>query len=111
MVLRIYKNENPNPEGIRKLFVGGLAVTTQSQDLLRYFSRFGLIEECAVMTDHSTGKSRGFGFVTFRILESVEAVFRSEPHVIKNKKVVCKIAHPQGKTVLQNYILFEIRIK
>ena len=85
-----------NPTGIRKLFIGGLSVTTQSPDLLRYFSRFGFIEEYAVLTDRETGKSRGFGFVTFLSLQSVDAVFESAPHIIKNKKVVCKIAHPQG---------------
>lgn len=54
----------------RKLFVRGLAWETTSDSLLRAFSQFGDIEEGAVATDRSTGKSRGYGFVTYRTAEA-----------------------------------------
>ncbi|MBM4372222.1 MAG: RNA-binding protein [Deltaproteobacteria bacterium] len=48
-----------------KIFVGGLAWATDDAGLRRAFERFGAITEAKVVTDRMTGRSRGFGFVTF----------------------------------------------
>jgi RNA recognition motif-containing protein len=49
----------------KKLFVGGLSWGTEENMLRAAFERFGEIEEVKVITDLATGRSRGFGFVTF----------------------------------------------
>lgn len=49
----------------KKLFVGGLAWATTDDGLRQAFARFGDITEAKVITDRETGRSRGFGFVTF----------------------------------------------
>jgi RNA recognition motif-containing protein len=49
----------------KKLFVGGLSWGTTDEALNGAFSRFGEIVEAKVITDRETGRSRGFGFVTF----------------------------------------------
>ncbi|MDG0867920.1 RNA-binding protein [Candidatus Lucifugimonas marina] len=49
----------------KKLFVGSLAWATDSSGLRAAFERFGEIEEAQVISDRETGRSRGFGFVTF----------------------------------------------
>ena len=48
-----------------KLFVGGLSWDTDSNGLEQAFSAFGQVTEAKVITDRDTGRSRGFGFVTF----------------------------------------------
>ncbi|CAH1244630.1 CIRBP [Branchiostoma lanceolatum] len=48
-----------------KLFVGGLSWNTTSETLESQFSEFGEIIDCKVITDRESGRSRGFGFVTF----------------------------------------------
>ena len=48
-----------------KLFIGGLSWDTNEDGLRDAFSRFGEIEEVRVITDRDTGRSRGFGFMTF----------------------------------------------
>ncbi len=50
----------------RKLFVGGLSWNTTQESLMQAFSQFGTVLEAKVITDRETGRSRGFGFVTFR---------------------------------------------
>jgi RNA recognition motif-containing protein len=49
----------------KKLFVGGLSWGTDDDGLRRAFEKFGQIAEAKVITDRETGRSRGFGFITF----------------------------------------------
>lgn len=49
----------------KKLFVGGLSWGTTDEVLRDGFSRFGQISDAKVISDRDTGRSRGFGFVTF----------------------------------------------
>jgi len=49
----------------KKLFVGGLAWATNNDGLRAAFEPFGTVTEAAVITERDTGRSRGFGFVTF----------------------------------------------
>ncbi|MGF1470081.1 MAG: RNA recognition motif domain-containing protein [Sandaracinaceae bacterium] len=48
-----------------KLFVGGLAWATTDASLRTAFEAFGEVTDAKVITDRETGRSRGFGFVTF----------------------------------------------
>ncbi len=48
-----------------KLFVGGLAWATDDQGLRSAFEQFGEVTDAKVISDRDTGRSRGFGFVTF----------------------------------------------
>jgi RNA recognition motif-containing protein len=48
-----------------KLFVGGLSWDTNDQSLAAAFGAFGSVTEAKVISDRDTGRSRGFGFVTF----------------------------------------------
>ena len=49
----------------KKLFVGGLSRGTTDEDLRKAFASYGEITEAKVITDRESGRSRGFGFVTF----------------------------------------------
>jgi len=49
----------------KKLFVGGLSWDTTNDGLRQAFASYGEITEAKVITDRDTGRSRGFGFVTF----------------------------------------------
>jgi cold-inducible RNA-binding protein len=46
-----------------KLFVGNFSFSTTEDDLRALFSPYGNIDSVAVVTDRTTGRSRGFGFV------------------------------------------------
>ncbi len=49
----------------KKLFVGGVSWGTTDEGLREAFERFGEVAEAKIITDRETGRSRGFGFVTF----------------------------------------------
>jgi hypothetical protein len=56
-----------------KLFVGGLSTDTTAADLRRWFAPFGDVADAIVVADRGTGRSRGFGFVSYQSLAAAEA--------------------------------------
>ncbi|RWW24999.1 hypothetical protein GW17_00010678 [Ensete ventricosum] len=50
----------------RKLFIRGLGTETTTDSVRSLFSAYGEFEEAAVIVDRATGKSKGYGFITFR---------------------------------------------
>ena len=50
---------------MNKIFVGSLSWSTNEDTLSSHFAKFGDIEEAKIITHRDTGRSRGFGFVTF----------------------------------------------
>jgi cold-inducible RNA-binding protein len=48
-----------------KIFVGGLKYETTESDLLEVFSNYGTVINVRIVKDQDTGKSKGFGFITF----------------------------------------------
>ncbi|KAL3326298.1 hypothetical protein AABB24_037137 [Solanum stoloniferum] len=48
-----------------RCFVGGLAWATNDRTLGEAFSQYGNVVDSKIINDRETGRSRGFGFVTF----------------------------------------------
>ena len=57
----------------RKLFLGGLSWETTDQGLRDHFGQHGELTDVVIMKDKMTGKSRGFGFVSFESFEASDA--------------------------------------
>ncbi len=49
----------------KKLFVGNLDWGMTNEELQALFAEYGEVEEAVIIMDRMTGRSRGFGFVTF----------------------------------------------
>ncbi|XP_074590824.1 uncharacterized protein LOC141846685 [Curcuma longa] len=75
-----------------KVFVGGLAWETRSEGLRRHFQQFGEILEAVVITDKNTGRSKGYGFVTFRDPESARGACADPTPVIDGRRANCNLA-------------------
>lgn len=68
-----------------KLFVGGLSWETTQDNLQRYFARYGDVIDCVVMKNAESGRSRGFGFVTFADPANVNVVLQNGPHTLDGR--------------------------
>uniref|UniRef100_A0A1D1ZLN8 RNA-binding protein 24 n=1 Tax=Anthurium amnicola TaxID=1678845 RepID=A0A1D1ZLN8_9ARAE len=75
-----------------KVFVGGLAWETQSETMRQYFEQFGEILEAVVITDKNTGRSKGYGFVTFRDSESALRACADPSPIIDGRRANCNLA-------------------
>ncbi|CAI9097408.1 OLC1v1033828C1 [Oldenlandia corymbosa var. corymbosa] len=77
---------------LRKLFVRGLAWETTSETLCAAFEEHGEIEEGAVITDKTTGKSRGYGFITYKDMDSAQRALKAPSKMIDGRMAVCNLA-------------------
>ncbi|CAG7815023.1 unnamed protein product [Allacma fusca] len=71
----------------RKLFIGGLSWETTEKDLREYFTKYGGIESLTLKMDPATGRSRGFAFIVFSEVATLDKVIAAGEHVINGKKV------------------------
>jgi nucleolysin TIA-1/TIAR len=58
------------------VFVGDLSPDIDDRALWQAFAPFGSLSDARVMWDQATGRSRGFGFVSFRTKEDAEHAIR-----------------------------------
>ncbi|RLN35199.1 glycine-rich RNA-binding protein RZ1C-like [Panicum miliaceum] len=63
-------------EKVGRIFVGGLSWDTTEGTLTRTFSQYGKVIDAQVVVERDTGRSRGFGFVTFSEPWAVDAAIR-----------------------------------
>ena len=90
----LYHGDKIEPQ-LRKVFVGGLPHNLDNATFRAYFTHFGDIDDCVIILDKHTHKPRGFGFVTFTDIRSVNLVLKlRDKHVIHDKWVDVKSAVP-----------------
>ncbi|KAL5172117.1 Heterogeneous nuclear ribonucleoprotein 1 [Glycine soja] len=56
----------------KKIFVGGIPSTVTEDEFRDFFTRYGEVKDHQIMRDHSTNRSRGFGFITYDSEEAVD---------------------------------------
>ncbi|XP_057762864.1 heterogeneous nuclear ribonucleoprotein 1 isoform X1 [Arachis stenosperma] len=78
----------------RKLVVLGIPWDVDTEGLREYMSKYGELEDCIVMKERSTGRSRGFGYVTFASVDDAKDVLSGE-HVLGNRMLEVKVATPK----------------
>ena len=107
---RLREAVDPEDKIMRKLFVGNLDLKSTEEDLRLYFENFGTIEDVIVHKFADSGKSRGFGFVTFASSSGVDNVQQHRPHEIGGKRLETKRNLPktdygtEGARVTKIYI-------
>ena len=79
-----------------KLFVGSLPWSINNDSLRELFAQYGEIVEAIVITDRETGRSKGFGFVTFATEEAAQAAVQQlNEKEIEGRKIIVNVARPK----------------
>lgn len=83
---------------IMNIFVAKLNFKTTSDDLRALFEQFGTVLSAKVITDHETGKSRGFGFVEMESGEAAKvAISELDGAEYQTRTIAVKEATPQER--------------
>ncbi len=82
--------------GNKKVFVGSLPWAVNNDSLKELFAAMGEIVDAVVITDRATGRSRGFGFVTFADEAAAKkAVDEMNEKEIEGRKIFVNFAKEQ----------------
>lgn len=78
-----------------KLFVGSLPWSVTSDQLRELFAQYGEITEAMVISDRDTGRSKGFGFVTFANEEDAKKALEMDGKEVEGRTIVVNVAKPR----------------
>jgi len=82
-------------EDKKKLYVGNLPYSVNSDELRKLFSEFGEVVDAMVIIDKYSGRSKGFGFVTFASEDMAKAaVEKMNGKDLEGRKLVVNVARP-----------------
>ena len=82
--------------GNKKVFVGSLPWSVNNDSLKELFTAMGEIVDAVVITDRATGRSRGFGFVTFADEAAAKkAVDEMNEKEVEGRKIFVNFAKEQ----------------
>ncbi|KAK4485960.1 hypothetical protein RD792_008613 [Penstemon davidsonii] len=76
----------------RKIFAHGLGWDATPQAIQSVFEVFGEIEDLNVVTDHATGKCKGYAFITFKNRKSAKKLLKNPRVTIGNRVATCQLA-------------------
>ncbi|KAL3814444.1 hypothetical protein ACJIZ3_015712 [Penstemon smallii] len=80
-----------------RCFVGGLSWSTSDRGLKDAFEKFGHLLEAKVVLDKESGRSRGFGFVTFDEKQAMEEAIEAMNGIdLDGRSITVDKAQPQG---------------
>lgn len=80
----------------KRIYVGNLPWSVAKEKLEELFSSFGEMEDAIVVTNKYTGRSRGFGFVTFKNdADAEKAISGMNEKDVEGRALVVKEARPQ----------------
>src|SRR5688500_19711368 len=85
-----------------KLYVGNLSFETTENDLQDLFEQHGKVTDVALMMDRTTGRSRGFAFVSFADSNEANAAIAA----INGKEVDRKSTRLNSSHLVISYAVF-----
>jgi nucleolin len=74
-----------------QIYVSNLPWSARDEDLVEAFSKFGEVLSANVIADRETGRSRGFGFVSFATVQARDAAVEQN-HSILGRSVFARVA-------------------
>ena len=79
-----------------KLFVGNLSFDTTENDLQDAFAAHGTVVETNLMMDRTTGRPRGFGFITMSTAEEAQkAIDGLNGKALDGRNLTVNVAKPR----------------
>jgi RNA recognition motif-containing protein len=81
-----------------KVYVGNISYDTTGDDLTQLFSVYGNVVEVKLITDHATGRSKGFAFVTFETAEAANAAIAADGSELQNRRLKVSLARDKERT-------------
>lgn len=80
----------------KTVYVGNVSWNLSDDDLKEAFSPFGEINSATIITDRNSGRSKGFGFVTFANAEDADtAIEEMHEKELDGRNIIVNEARPK----------------
>lgn len=75
-----------------KIFVHGLGWEANAETITSVFAKYGEIEDCKVVRDKNSGKSKGYGFILFKHRNGARRALKEPQKMIEGRMTSCQLA-------------------
>jgi len=79
----------------KTLYVGNIPWSTKEEELQQFFSQYGEVLECRIITERATGRSRGYGFVEVNADIMEDMLEKTNGAELEGRKLVVNEAKPR----------------
>jgi len=86
---------DPGEVANKQIYVGNLSYQVNEQDLKDFFGKYGAIEQVRIVRNYSSGRSKGFGFVSYRSVTEAKNALVAHGQKYKDRTIVVRIAKPR----------------
>ena len=76
----------------RRIFVSSLAYSTTDETLKNTFAQYGELDDCTIIHDKFTGRSKGYGFVIFKHVSGAQNALKQPEKFIDGRRTRCWLA-------------------
>ncbi|XP_051134252.1 UBP1-associated protein 2A-like [Andrographis paniculata] len=75
-----------------KIFVHGLGWDASTETITPIFGKYGEIEDCKVVRDKNSGKSKGYGFILYKHRDGARKALKQPQKIIDGRMTSCQLA-------------------
>ena len=97
LISSVFKNKQQEKvaETVQQVYVGNLSYRVRERELRDYFSDFGDIDQIKIIKNRNTGRSKGFGFVTFASGSGAKKALDAHGTDFEGRALVVRMANPR----------------
>ena len=81
-----------------KVYVGNLSYSTSEDELRDHFAQYGNIQDIKLIIDFNTGRSKGFGFITYASGQDCENALAANGADLGGRKLKVNIAREDNRS-------------
>jgi RNA recognition motif-containing protein len=83
----------------KRMYVGNLSFDATTEDVRTAFGAFGTVIDVSLISDRSTGRNKGFGFVEMDTTEAIAAIEQLNGKDLGGRAITVAEAHERvGRT-------------
>lgn len=83
-----------------QIYVGNLSYRVRERELREFFTTFGGIEKLRIIKNHDTGRSKGFGFITFNSKGQADKALKAHGDMLQGRAMVVRMAQARSQDSL-----------
>ena len=90
-----HKKNTEKSSDEEQVYIGNLSYRVREKHLREHFSQYGEITQLRIIKNHNTGRSKGFGFVTYQSASEANRSLVAHGQDFEGRALVVRLAKPR----------------